>query len=636
MTSNDSLYFNRINVEGYRGRNFELEMNPLGDHSIFVMGGNTGKTTLIELLRWCFNYPQSKAEGKFRHMFTEPAHILDWNYPNEEQICKIEVDFSKNGHDYLLKRVTEGKFSWEEADKGKTGDVISKIEDTVEVDRGDEVYQGGDAHTLLVELGISPSADYFLFDGERAREYMLYASDTSKVQDLIDAVNRRVIPRRLSTYLRKLNEVEEKVYDKLGSKATDKGISRALNELRGIKRNIQEAKTNRNTLEDEIRTHKRKIRQLKGDIGELNKKITETKSRNLEDVHETKGEIKDIKEKIDEDRGSLYENSLKAISYVFGDEDIDEIKKKIRERGRLPEPYRKDLIELCLESDPPNCHICGKELDEESENRIKQLGEQIAPHNVQAFLSSDVFYDSTSLDLNGKYERIEGLLEKLGERKEHLEKVKLSDEEENLIKERDKKDGLKDDLIRDLGDLEGEHAACLDAIKNLEADRGKKKEKSELLQEYRIVIDEIEKAQNAIEETKERIKNDTIGVISDAIGRSVGNILGSRFSAKLKEDSLLLGEDDVFHPEVGGMSGKLVLSYCFAESMTRVDPLIIDTPVGNIDQRQREKLAKHLKANHQQLVLLCLPTELDYFADELSDKKIEILNREDDVTWLKN
>ena len=44
------IHFSLIKISGFRGRNFTLKMNPRGQNTIFIMDGNTGKTTTIELL----------------------------------------------------------------------------------------------------------------------------------------------------------------------------------------------------------------------------------------------------------------------------------------------------------------------------------------------------------------------------------------------------------------------------------------------------------------------------------------------------------------------------------------------------------------------------------------------------------
>ena len=122
------------------------------------------------------------------------------------------------------------------------------------------------------------------------------------------------------------------------------------------------------------------------------------------------------------------------------------------------------------------------------------------------------------------------------------------------------------------------------------------------------------------------MRSSVIKIIGEVISDGVASILGEKFSAKLTEDSgLLLGEDGVFSSEAGGMSGRLILSYCFAEAMTLIDPIIVDTPSGNIGGH-REKLAQHLGANHNQVILLCLPTEVENFAPILNQEMVLITN----------
>ena len=62
------IHFSMFKISGYRGRKFTLKLNPRSENTVFVMDGNIGKTTTIELLRWCFNYNESSAANKFSHM----------------------------------------------------------------------------------------------------------------------------------------------------------------------------------------------------------------------------------------------------------------------------------------------------------------------------------------------------------------------------------------------------------------------------------------------------------------------------------------------------------------------------------------------------------------------------------------
>jgi hypothetical protein len=145
-------------------------------------------------------------------------------------------------------------------------------------------------------------------------------------------------------------------------------------------------------------------------------------------------------------------------------------------------------------------------------------------------------------------------------------------------------------------------------------------EKIGVLKDNKIILDNIDESLKIIQEAEEKIKQKAIEIISSVISEGVSSILGDRFTAKFSQtEGLMLGEDGFYGIEKGGYSGRLVLSYCFAEAMTLVGPIIVDTPAGNIGDA-RPKLAAHLVANHNQVILLCLPSELDNFADIVSKK----------------
>ena len=105
MAEQIKIRYERIVLKGFRGRNFTLEIPNAQQSAIFMMDGNTGKTTTIELLRWCFLFKESEAIGKFRHMWNNPAHILD-NEKKGNQSCSISVYFiDNNKNHYKYERV---------------------------------------------------------------------------------------------------------------------------------------------------------------------------------------------------------------------------------------------------------------------------------------------------------------------------------------------------------------------------------------------------------------------------------------------------------------------------------------------------------------------------------------------------
>jgi len=630
MTTSNNIYFSLIKIDGYRGRHFELRMRPRGEHSVFVMDGNTGKTTTIELLRWCFKWKESEAKGRFRHMWQNPAHVLD-NKVKGKQVCTITIQFSDGIHEYSFKRVTTGEYSWEKDENDKViGDIIEKIEDTLEIDRGKEVYQHDDVYRYLsTKFRFNQCAEYFCFDGEKAREVMMYSADAGQLYKLLDTVNQRTTHPLLKEYKSQLESLEKRVYSASKSRVTDKALKMNLDKLMKEKEDLKRHEEEDKDLTEEIQSYDKAIFELDQEIKQLDEQITDTKSENLLKKTSIQQTIEKIAENIENKRSEIYKNSLDWISIDINS-SINKIKQKVKETGKLPEPYREELIKSCLESTPPTCQICGRVLDDESKRRVKQLKELIAPHDVHTFLTTEFNLDLTSFDPRTMNDEIQRLLNEYEAQVKQLKSIKLSNQEEQMIANRNKKREQLDALKEKRRDLIGEREALRIIMKEELKKIRELEEKNAALEENRIILDKIKNTMETIAKAEEKMKEKAISIISEVISQGVSSILGKRFGAKLTlQDGLLLGEDGFYSVEAGGMSGRLILSYCFAEAMTLIDPIIVDTPSGNIGSHRRA-LARHLKANHNQVILLCLPTEVPDFANILTEERnmITIRNKE--------
>ena len=209
-----------------------------------------------------------------------------------------------------------------------------------------------------------------------------------------------------------------------------------------------------------------------------------------------------------------------------------------------------------------------------------------------------------------------------------MKNIKLSEEDSRLFAERDlAQDQINILLAKDAG-LQAKLNERKLWISETKKDVDELQNRNLVLRANKHIIDKIDESIKKVEAVGEAIKTKTIDIISNVIAENVSAILGDQFSAKLtKQDGLMLGEGGIFGRERGGYSGRLILSYCFAEAMTLIDPIIVDTPSGNIGTH-REKLAKHLVTNHKQIILLCLPTEIADFGPYISSDTITIVNSE--------
>lgn len=615
----DGIHFNSIRIRGYRGRNFDLVMNPPGKHSVFVLDGNTGKTTTIELLRWCFLYKQSEAVGKFRHMWNNPAHVLDHDKAGPQE-CSIAIDFTDNDHTYLFKRVTKGEYNNDtDADGQVLGDQIASIEDSLEIDRGAQAYQGDAAFAQLNQkFRFDQCAEYFCFDGEKAKDVLIRASDSKNLDFIQNVINRRATHPTLNRYLRSLDRLQQKVYDAARSKVTDQGKTRKLNELSDLYGKKDDLVRRNQDLEIEYKTFDRIITDYGTERDEIIQQLLDVATDNQKKRDEYDGQYNQDIQEINSRRNELYKHSLNWTAQL-DTEYINALRRYVRESGKLPDPYYDDLIQECLIQN--RCTICGRDLDQASTNRIRGLERLTASHEVQTFLLSSLPAEKKIIDPQAIHEEILTRSEHIEVIAHARESLKMSDLEKKLRAQEKSLEYKINQAEGRLSVIEGELQRNTDQIQKYEREIARIEAQIDQINEYRSIIDSIKTTREVIEGTQTILKEKTTKIISDVLSESVSSILGPQFSAQFsKERGLLLGENGRYSPEIGGMSGRLILSYTFAETMTLIDPIIIDTPSGNVGSH-RKALAEHLSANHSQVICLCLPTELDQFAPVLSHEK---------------
>jgi hypothetical protein len=622
------VFFEFIDIKGYRGRFFELKMNPLGEHSVFVMDGNTGKTTTIELVRWCFKYKESEAIGKFRHMWIEPAHVLDL-MKKGPQVCTIKIAFSDKKHRYLFTRTTKGEHI-NETDENKKiiGDRISEIRDALEIDSGADVISGDRVNQFLREqFRFGQSVDYFCFDGERARDLLIKASDVDNLDFLTTLINTRATHPILNHYSDQLESLKRRIYTKAKSRAPDKKIQELIEKIEKKEEEIETARILLQHKKDDLSPLVEAIRIKKDEIVDLDKKRIQIQSEKYSEKLGYESQIEKIKQKWQENRNSYYENSLNWLSHINA-EYLNKLKHHVREVGKLPEPYRKDLIYACLNHKPPICQICGRELnDDASYNHVKNLENLVASHDIQTFLAEKVKVDEIIFFPEKEYDSLISQYQTFKETENLKNSIVLSEEDSRLVNQLNTARNGIDLLQSKKRELESDIQVLSDIIIKIDSEKRDLDSKIEFFKEYQIILRNIEKTQKTIQTAQETMKEKTIDIISAVLSESISSILGPSFSANFsREHGLLLGENNKFSPEMGGMSGRIILAYCFAEAMTLIDPIIIDTPSGNVGSH-RQPLGKHLNVNHNQVICLCLPTEISDFAPYISSKFIAIENR---------
>lgn len=627
-----NIHFSLIRISGFRGRNFTLKMNPRGQNTIFVMDGNTGKTTTIELLRWCFKYPESECIGKFSHMWVDSAHLLDES-KTTPQYCEIIIQFkaldeNKREHTYQFTRSVSGisERDYISSPEKLNSDTIRDVHDSLEIDHGSKIITGDNVNEFLEqEFRLKDCADFFCFDGEKAREIMQLSSNTKSIGALLTFVDQRATHPMIEEYRDRLNGLKNRVLEEANTKVSDKAQELLISRLRKRLEDQRDLERERDGYRIDQASNSLVLKNLQNRSNDLQNKITKAKADEIVQKLRFELDIEKNTKAVNDKRSNIY---ALALQWIYGDDAglMNALKAQVRERGDLPEPYRKNLISKCLASN--KCEVCGRTLDDPSKKYILALQQVVAATNVHAFLTDTLTNHASTLDPEQERKTIKSLIDDCKRIETEMNNIKLSDEDKRLFAERDLVQEEIRNLLKKDANLQAkidEHDTWIVAVKK---EINELQGRNSILRSNKFIIDKIDEALDKVEVAEKAIKAKTIDIISNVISENVSQILGDKFAAKLTvKDGLMLGEGGYFGRERGGYSGRLILSYCFAEAMTLIDPIIVDTPSGNVGTH-REKLARHLVTNHKQIILLCLPTEIADFGPYISSNPITIVNSE--------
>lgn len=637
----NTFKFDKVRIEGFRGRYFDLDIKQ-NQPNVFIMGNNIGKTTLIELLRWCFINNESGAKGKFSHMWDDYTHVLDFKKKGIQN-CKITIIFSDGIHQYkfireaigehILKKRTldDGKISVEVGE-----DRIDEIKDLLDIDNGDDTIYGDDVHTRLNSLfRLSRCAEFFCFDGEKAQEIMRASNSQTTIKNLIQSVNLRASHPLMEKYQNDLDILKRKVINtakKQAGGASENFIKGINKEIELCETEIKNNKIKKENFEIQKGVFLANVTQIDKEIRKIQTRQIEIASENSRERERLKNQALQKEKEIEYSRAEIFKDMKEWILQDLQN-NVNKTKKHIREKGKLPEPYRESLIRDCLTSHPPTCQICNTALDAVSIEYVKNLQRLLASETSHKFLISTLNLDPSAFDVSEKRNNARSLIKDLKTIKEDFDSIQLSEEEQTLL---DKMKALFDEksyFEKEIGQIINELLATDEILEDY------KKKLDELIQslgivaKYKIILEAIENTEKTLNNTKKKMENSTISIISKVISNSISSILGEQYSAILdKENGLMLADGGIAGKDTGGYASRLILSYCFAEAMSTIDPIIVDTPSGNIDEENRKNLAKHLMFNHNQLVLLCIPDEINNFADHITHDYILVKNEDYDYS----
>ena len=640
------MELDKVTIKNYRQyRDVELDFARDPDKNFTIIKGNngTGKTTMLNALSWCLYGEEIHDYGDDSAMEICNNKSLKLAEDDSDVEVSVELAFVDEDYGYVsFKRSRKFHKTSEDLVTRPFNDVFEVVTDIGNIDDPD----------YIVDKKIPKDIeDYFFFDGARLGEYFQNTSH-KKIKDAVLELSQLNLVLSLNKNLKKVEE---------GYIKKQKGIAPDLGKAND---EISKLTSHLNVYENSMKTSKDKVKKLKVQITDINDELMQSNAKDVEEKSERDNvlltEIDEYKEKLDyyeEKRNDLIlKNYPYILSYDYF-ENFLEYGESSRKKGFIPPKFKRSFIEDLLEQG--KC-ICGADLNEDESHKealLRLLDEtnpltdksedvtsaiahirEVIIKNIKSFKD-----ELTDIRKNIKFYD-KGLNERIEERK--VIRNFLDNYSESHIKQLNKR---KADYEKELGKQQRNIGRYRSEIEKINKDLGywKKKlasEKKLIAQndEYTKKIDFCRKAIDAATLVRSELTEDMRIKIQELTKEKFIKISWKDeefVDIRIDDDYGVYVKNRIGEEErPGDLSDgeKLCLGLCFMSALHNISgfnlPIVMDTPLGNLDVDMRHNIAKFLPqfVDGRQIVLLVTGTE---YTDDFKNTLRDSIGKEYTIQW---
>ena len=643
------------NYRQYRDVEIDFDTNPSNNFTIIKGNNGTGKTTLLNAFTWCLYGKEIHSYGHKEGMSICNNKSVTLAEPNED----IEVSVTM----YLLDEKERPYIFERSLDyyKTKDGELRQKDKKTtfkVTKPHGNDITVKYDDEYTIKKLLPKKVQEYFFFDGARLGDYF-QANSGQNIKKAVFEISQLNIVNSLSD---NLSNVVDTYTSKQSKISPD--VGNAQKSINKYEKNIEEYKNNIKRLNSEINESEFEIESINKQLLELNE-VGVTNAIKKEKQLISKIESLEKKLNGNNSRGG-YENKrnkliienyplLMAHNYFF---QFLELGEDSRKKGFIPPKYKKSFLQDLL--DDGKC-ICGINFNENPEHKeaIVKLMEETNPITDASEKITSILTTVRETILKNKLgdikEEIVDINKKIIDTEDEIE-IKTEElrnvraiTENNSIDEIKKLSQIKKDLrgiitknSRQIGTLESQikfdEKQLRDAKQDLKKQEKKEKESIELSKKIKFAK-KAKKDANTLYKT-----------LSSNMRKEIQELTKDKFTkiqwkenefvdielTKNYDISIINKIGNVEKPGDLSDGEKLSLGLCFMSALHKISgfdiPIIMDTPLGNLDVDIRQNIAKFLPefVEDKQIVLLVTGTE---YTDDFREILYEHIGNEYVIEW---
>jgi len=594
-----------------------------------ILGKNgAGKSNLLNAITWCLygiEIHKSKDHHDISGMPVINTSALKKLKVNESITAEVTIHLKTDTGPWIIKRTLEG---------GKSGlgdlyfDDASKLSVVHPVYGQDKIDHGDDTQILINNLLPEALKNFFFIDGEQLREFFK-VSTPENISKAIDIVSQLELVYKASDHLSK---VETNLR---------KSVKNSTPQLERVQRNIELTEKKIDELKTTIKTIEKQKEKDHEEIAKVREFLKTHNSTQIASLEKERQSLEiDVRKLNEQLRKKEYQRNsylVEIAPFIYLKKEIEQTYKIIEEKvekGELPPRIREIFIKELLEKG--RC-ICGNELVGESRKTLEEYSKKVSlselseisivgKTTIEDIFSSIKEFPAKIDAINEEIEDFKDQLEKKERRLEHIsEEVKEYDvadvrryeeRREELNRLIAKNEQL---LILQNSDLTILNTTLKDLKDEYERELSKNKKNDSLKERLTLVQSSL------------KVLANTEKIIKTKIRYQVEKSLNENFKTLIRKktafSSITIDENydvkvhhiDGYHVINDLSAGEyLILGLSFMSALMTISgfqaPVIIDTPLGKIDDEHREYITTELPRflAGTQLILLVTPTEYDH------------------------
>ena len=607
------------NYRVYRGpEEFEIAS---GDKNVTVIQGtnDAGKTTMLNAITWCL-YGKERTH-KDQELYNSYTFDHSEIYEEIPVIVELKMEDS-DGCEVTITRTS----TFTKIDNEKCGAPENDFK-IIKDNGNNDVFINSPNDYINAHLPVSLK-DYFIFDGEQLTEFFSKNNGSIK-EDVFNLSQVNLVKKSIDHVKTRLNDFiaeERKKQPKLAKLRKDKLDCE--DRLRNNKKELAETKSN-------ITFYENKLNKLMDEFknyGDNPLEIYEERDKLKNELTQRRKELS--YKKIDYKK-MLVDNFSKIYGYPILKEITDK-GQQLKDDKYIPAPYRKDFLKSLL--DDMVC-ICGKQLTKDSPeykkikelyedtNDITDISEDINKllGKVEAIMSNyplnykdiDDDIDDEILEIEEEISRLET---KINEKDSEIKNSASREEIHNLDNEIANIENYKDEEHTKKGRLETKIEDDNSLLVKLKNELKKQSNEQEVINDLKIKIKFCEDVKSSLDFLYDNMVVKIHNKLQDLTTEEFKAyhwkdsykqiVIDDNFNVKFIKNE---GEVSATDPSAGT---QLALAYSFITALNNLSgfelPLIVDTPLGRLDDPIRDNLGEYLPKYTKNKQLILLATENEY------------------------